>query len=241
MADARAIIEGLREEIRRLERKAPGRAAFVASGRQDVDALLPGGGFPRGALSELSGGPASGKTALALGALARAMGEEGLGAWVDGRGELYPPAAAALGVDLDRLLLVRPRAPAGAAGAAERARCGLWAAEAVLASGAFGTVVVDVALEDLRGVSASGLTGMLRRLRAAAEQGGTVGLWLSAPRAARIPAAVRLDVEAGAGGPAIRRAFGRGSVCAPAPQFFSAPAPQLPLPQLAAPEVGHAA
>src|SRR5512147_2512179 len=93
------LIEDLRERIRRI--------AFEATGLPEVDALLPGGGFPRGALSEIAGGPGSGKTALCLAAMARAMRGEGLGAFVDGRGELYPPAAAALGVDLGRLLVVR--------------------------------------------------------------------------------------------------------------------------------------
>jgi protein ImuA len=225
--DARAIIEGLREEIRRLERKPPSSPACVPSGRAEVDALLAGGGFPRGALSQLAGGPASGKTAIALRVLARAMGERALGAYVDGRGELYPPAAAAFGVDLGRLLLVRPHAAAGEVAAAERARRALWAAEAVLGSGAFAAAVVDVDHDDLRRIGAAALDGMLRRVRAAAERGGCVGLWLAAPGVARVPGAVRLDLEAGGAGPAVRRAAGA------APPVT----PQLAL----LPEVGHAA
>ncbi|HET9594482.1 MAG TPA: hypothetical protein VFP65_02825, partial [Anaeromyxobacteraceae bacterium] len=185
--DARAIIEGLREEIRRLERKPPSSAACVPSGRPEIDAQLAGGGFQRGALTELAGGPASGKTAVALRVLARAMGERALGACVDGRGQLYPPAAAALGVDLERLLIVRPQAGQGEAGAAERARRALWAAEAVLGSGAFAAALIDVDPDDLRRVGAGALDGMLRRVRAAADRGGCVGLWLAAPGAARVP------------------------------------------------------
>ena len=96
------------------------------------------GGFPRGAISELAGGRASGKTAVALSLLA-SLGREELFAWVDARGELYPPAAAARGVDLARLLIVRPGAAAGTTAA-------LWAAEALLGSAAFAAVVVDVPL-----------------------------------------------------------------------------------------------
>jgi len=204
-ASASEIIEGLRQEIRRLERKVPTAAAGpVPSGRVAIDALLPGGGFPRGALAELRGGLASGKTAVALSALAAAMGERGLGAFVDGRGELYPPAAAALGVDLDRLLVVRPASGPG------EPWPGLWAAEALLGSGAFEAVVVDVPLEGARGRAPGGaaVDAMLRRVRAAAEKGRSIGLWLARPEGPRIPAAVRLELTEG-GQVEERRAFAR--------------------------------
>jgi protein ImuA len=159
----------------------------AASGLAEIDGALPDGGFPRGALSELSGGQASGKTAVAL-ALLASLGEEGLFAWVDGRGELYPPAAAARGVDLGRLLIVRPGEPARGQ---EPVQAALWAAEALLGSAAFAAVVVDAPLRQaLRGWDAAA-----RRLQAAAEKGGAVGLWLSPPRTAvRVPAAVRLEL-----------------------------------------------
>src|SRR5512142_3232790 len=108
------VLAELRDAIRRIERRPARREGCVRCGRPEVDGALPGGGFPRGALTELAGGPASGKAAVAL-SLFAALGPEDLFAWVDGRGELYPPAAAALGVDLARLLLVRP-APAARAG-----------------------------------------------------------------------------------------------------------------------------
>src|SRR5512138_1919919 len=142
------VVALLREEIRRLERNPGRRAGLVPSGLEVVDGVLPGGGFARGALAELVGGPASGKTAVAL-SLVAGLGEEDLFAWVDGRGELYPPAAAARGVDLGRLLVIRPPAtPAGTPppGGEPAWRAALWAAEAVLASGAFAAVVMDVPL-----------------------------------------------------------------------------------------------
>jgi len=52
---------------------------------------------------------------------------------------------------------------------------------------------------------------------AAAEKGGAVGLWLSAPDAGlasgglRLPAAVRLEVRCGPEGPRVRRLFARGA------------------------------
>jgi protein ImuA len=208
------VIAQLREEIRRLEHRPGRREGVVACGLAAVDALLPGG-FPRGALSELAGGPASGKTAVAL-ALLAALGPEALFAWVDGRGELYPPAAAARGVDLARLLVVRPSpaASGGAPGPEAPWRSALWACEALLASGAFAAVAMDVpAPRAFAGADAAG-----RRLQAAAERGGAIGLWLAAPEGGvRVPAVVRLDVAAEhgrivarRGAPAAARAGGGG-------------------------------
>ena len=178
------VLTHLRAEIRRLERRPALRAGVLPSGVPAVDALLPGG-FPCGALSELRGGPACGKTAVALSLMAR-LPAGALAAWIDGRGELYPPAAAAMGVDLGRLLIVRP--PPGEEGA----KLSLWAAEALLGSGAFAAVAVDVGLDrPWRGADAA-----LRRLVPAAEQGGAAGLWLSTAGATlRPPAPIRLDLR----------------------------------------------
>ncbi|MBK9517243.1 MAG: hypothetical protein IPO09_07770 [Anaeromyxobacter sp.] len=178
------VLARLRDEIRRIERRPARRVGALPCGVPAVDGLLPGG-FPCGALSELRGGPASGKTAVVLALVAR-LRRGALAAFVDGRGELYPPAAAAMGVELDRLLIVRP--PAGEEGG----RLALWAAEALLGSGAFAVVAIDAGLSrPWRGIDAS-----LRRLVTAAEQGGAAGLWLSTPGAAvRPPAVVRLDLS----------------------------------------------
>ncbi len=196
--DRHLTIARLREEIRRIERSPARREGRVASGLAGVDAVLPGGGFPRGSLSELSGGPASGKTAVAL-SLVAALGPQELAAWVDGRGELYPPAAAARGVDLARLLVVRPPAASvrsEAASGAGAVRPGLWAAEALLASGAFAAVVVDLPIA----AKLPGADAAARRLQAAAERGGAVGLWLAPGTGFRIPAAVRIEIAIEAGG-----------------------------------------
>jgi protein ImuA len=186
--DHHRLLTELRESIRRIERRPAQRSGVAASGLGEIDEALPDGGFPRGALSELCGGQASGKTAVALAVLA-SLGDGELFAWVDGRGELYPPAAAARGVDLARLLIVRPGAVP--ARGQDPAQAALWAAEALLGSAAFAVVVVDVPLRRaLRGWDAAA-----RRLQAAAEKGGAVGLWLSSPRAAvRVPAALRLEL-----------------------------------------------
>jgi protein ImuA len=195
------VIAQLRAEIRRIEHRPDRRAGAVACGLAAVDAALPGGGFARGALSELMGGPASGKTAIALSLLA-ALGPEALAAWVDGRGELYPPAAEARGVDLARLLVVRP-SPSGSGEAPWR--LALWASEALLASGAFAAVVMDVPLpRTFAGADAAG-----KRLQAAAERGGAVALWLAPSHGMpRIVPGLRLEVFAEGGRIAARRALG---------------------------------
>jgi protein ImuA len=190
-----ALLARLRAEITRIERRPARRQGQLTCGLDAVDALLPGG-FPCGALSELRGGPSSGKTAVALSTMAR-LPRGALAAFIDGRGELYPPAAAALGVDLERLLLVRP--PAGEEGW----RLALWAAEALLGSGAFAVVALDAP----RGRPFRGAETALRRLTTAAEQGGAVGLWLSSPGAAlRPPAPVRLELRSDHGRILARRA-----------------------------------
>lgn len=193
-----ALLARLRDEIKRIERRPARREGQQASGIEAVDALLPGG-FPCGALSELRGGPSSGKTAVALATMAR-LPRGALAAFIDGRGELYPPAAAALGVDLGRLLMVRPP------GGEEGFRLALWAAEALLGSGAFALVALDVPA----GRAFRGAETALRRLVTAAEQGGSVGLWLSAPNAAlRPPALVRLELRTEHGRILARRADGQ--------------------------------
>ena len=209
--EVREVIQELRERIQRIERRPVRSDRVVASGWVEVDGLL-GGGFPRGALAEIVGTPGSGKTALALSAAARATAEGALAAFVDARGELYAPAAAALGVDLERLLIVRPPAPAvrGSARAREltsAVRDALWAAEALLGSGAFAVVAVDAPLAAGARAGAGGASAeaMLRRLQGAAEKGGAAGLWLGEPGSCRAPAAVRLEVAAGAEGPVVRR------------------------------------
>jgi hypothetical protein len=104
-----------------------------------------------------------------------------------------------MGVDLGRLLIVRPP------GGEEGFRLALWAAEALLGSGAFAVVAVDVP----RGRPFRGAEVALRRLVTAAEQGGAAGLWLSSPGASlRPPALVRLDLRRPHGQLVARRADG---------------------------------
>ena len=151
---------------------AGGASVGVSSGVAALDRLAPGGAFARGAVHELlaegaggSGVPLTLAAALAGSASAASASSPGAGggrvvAWVDPSGELYPPALAALGVDLSRLLVVRPADAAAA----------VWAAAACLACPAVAaTVFAPPPGHRLTRAHA-------RRLQLAAERGGGVGL-----------------------------------------------------------------
>ncbi len=178
-----SVVEQLRAEIRRIEGRPVVSARYLASGRIEVDRLLVGGGFKCGAISQLVGGRASGKTTIALSAIAEATRHKGLAAYVDGAHDLYPPAAQALGVALERLLIVRPQSLV----------LGLWAVEVLVSSGACRVVVAQ--LPGLTEVRREAETPLRRVVLATEKSGGTV-LWLT-ERALHVPSATRLHVEGG--------------------------------------------
>jgi len=105
------IVEQLRGRIRGLEksRRGPGEAA-LSTGWPPLDELLPGGGLRRGSLVEwLAAGPGSGAALLAWGAAQQAAREGGAIVVLDRRREVYPPALAAWGVELERVIFVQPQ------------------------------------------------------------------------------------------------------------------------------------
>ena len=143
----RALEELLR--ARRLQAEAPplrgeSRRLPLATGIAEVDALV-GGGFPRGALSEVHGPASSGRTGVLLGLLARATRRGALAALVDPLDRLDPASSAAVGVDLARLLWLRgPRVAPEELSANALAEA--TAAVATLApSGLFDVVALDLA------------------------------------------------------------------------------------------------
>ena len=77
------------------------------SGSMTLDTAL-GGGYPKGRVVEIYGPESSGKTTLALHALAEAQTNGGIAAFVDAEHALDPSYAAALGVDVDNLLVSQP-------------------------------------------------------------------------------------------------------------------------------------
>jgi hypothetical protein len=111
----------------------------LPSGIAALDALL-GGGLPRGYLSEIVGGPSSGRTALLHALLASATRRGEVAAVVDLGNALDPPSLARAGADLERVLWVRPPSP----------RCALKCAELVLSAGGFGLIALDLGAPALR-------------------------------------------------------------------------------------------
>ena len=86
------------------------RMAFevVQTGSIALDLALGVGGLPRGRIVEIYGPESSGKTTLALHAIAEAQRKGGTAAFIDVEHALDPNYAAALGVDLDNLLVSQP-------------------------------------------------------------------------------------------------------------------------------------
>ena len=105
----------------------------IPTGSMALDAALGIGGLPRGRIDEIYGPEASGKTTLALHAVAEAQKKGGEAAYIDVEHALDPVYAKALGVDVDSLLVSQPDA-------GEQA---LEIMEALIRSGAVDIVVLD--------------------------------------------------------------------------------------------------
>jgi recombination protein RecA len=82
--------------------------AVISSGCLSLDAALGVGGFPRGRVIEIFGPESSGKTTMALQAIAQAQRAGGAAAFVDAEHALDPIYARKLGVDIDNLLISQP-------------------------------------------------------------------------------------------------------------------------------------
>ncbi|MEN9240261.1 MAG: hypothetical protein Q6J68_05835, partial [Thermostichales cyanobacterium SZTDM-1c_bins_54] len=83
------------------------RVETYSSGALPLDLAL-GGGFPKGRVVEIFGPESSGKTSLALHAIAEVQKTGGIAAFVDAEHALDPTYAAALGVDVNNLLVSQP-------------------------------------------------------------------------------------------------------------------------------------
>lgn len=79
----------------------------IGTGSLTLDAAL-GGGFPKGRVVEIYGPESSGKTTLALHAIAETQESGGVAAFIDAEHALDPTYAAGLGVDIDSLLVSQP-------------------------------------------------------------------------------------------------------------------------------------
>ena len=167
----------------------------LPTGFAELDAELPGGGWPRGTLTEiLLDRVGIGELRLLLPALVSAADKSGWLAWVAPPYVPYAPALAAAGVRLERVLVARPKTPADA----------WWTAEQALRSGACGAVLSWLAAPDEK---------RMRRLQLGAETGHSFGVLFrnAADADARSPAALRLRLEARADGLAVHILKRRGN------------------------------
>lgn len=166
----------------------------LPTGFAALDELLPGGGWPRGALTELLiERQGIGELRLLMPTLASLSGADGWLAWVAPPYVPYAAALAAAGINLKRMVVAKPPSEDDA----------WWTAEQALRSGACGVLLAWLRAADER---------RMRRLQLAAETGCTWGVLFRHARAAqdRSPAALRLLLEPAANGLAVHVLKRRG-------------------------------
>src|SRR5690606_28246356 len=105
----------------------------VSSGSLGLDIALGVGGYPRGRIIEIYGPESSGKTTVALHAIAEVQQIGGQAAFIDAEHALDPVYAKRLGVNIDELLLSQP----------DTGEQALEIAEALVRSGAIDILVID--------------------------------------------------------------------------------------------------
>ena len=105
----------------------------ISTGALSLDVALGIGGIPKGRIIEIYGPESSGKTTLALHAIAEAQKNGGEAAFIDAEHALDPVYAKNLGVDIDNLIVSQP----------DTGEQALEIAEALVRSGAIDIIVVD--------------------------------------------------------------------------------------------------
>lgn len=119
--------------VMKLGEKVDQRISTIPSGSLALDVALGVGGYPRGRIIEVYGPESSGKTTVALHAIASVQKEGGTAAFIDAEHALDPLYAQNLGVNIDELLLSQP----------DTGEQGLEIADALVSSGAVDIVVID--------------------------------------------------------------------------------------------------
>ena len=119
--------------IMKLGEKGVRNIDVVSSGSLALDQALGVGGYPKGRIIEIFGPESSGKTTLALHAIAEVQKLGGRAAFIDAEHALDPVYAKKLGVDTDELLLSQP----------DTGEQALEIVEALVRSGAMSIIVVD--------------------------------------------------------------------------------------------------
>jgi recombination protein RecA len=154
----------------------------IPTGSIGLDAALGIGGFPRGRVVEIFGPESSGKTTLALGAVAQAQKAGGSAAFIDAEHALDVSYAAKLGVNIDDLLISQP----------DTGEQALEVTETLVRSGAIDIIVIDsvaalVPRAEIEGEMGDSLPGLqarlmsqaLRKLTAAIAKGQTTVVFIN--------------------------------------------------------------
>jgi recombination protein RecA len=131
-------LEDIREKfgqgsIMRLGENVKPNVEVISSGILPLDVALGIGGFPKGRIIEIFGPEGSGKTTVALYAIAEAQKAGGVAAFIDAEHALDPRLAATLGVNIDSLYLAQP----------DSGEQALYVLDTLVRSGAVDIVVVD--------------------------------------------------------------------------------------------------
>ncbi|MFN7250764.1 MAG: recombinase RecA [Anaerobacillus sp.] len=119
--------------IMKLGEQAGQRVSTTSSGSLALDIALGVGGYPKGRIIEIYGPESSGKTTVALHAIAEVQRQGGQAAFIDAEHALDPIYAQKLGVNIDELLLSQP----------DTGEQALEIAEALVRSGAVDILVID--------------------------------------------------------------------------------------------------
>ena len=154
----------------------------ISSGNIAINVALGIGGFPRGRVVEIYGPESSGKTTVALHAIAEAQRAGGIAAFVDAEHALDPDYARKLGVDTDNLLVSQP----------DTGEQALEIADMLVRSGAIDIIVVDsvAALtpkaeidgdmgDSHVGLQARLMSQALRKMTGALHQTGTTAIFIN--------------------------------------------------------------
>lgn len=171
--------------IMKLGEQTDRQIAVSPSGSLALDAALGIGGYPKGRIIEIYGPESSGKTTVALHAIAEVQANGGQAAFIDAEHALDPVYASKLGVNIDELLLSQP----------DTGEQALEIAEALVRSGAVDILVIDsvaalvpkAEIEGEMGDSHMGLQARLmsqalRKLSGAINKSKTIAIFINQVR-----------------------------------------------------------
>jgi recombination protein RecA len=157
--------------VMRLGEEARAPIGVIPTGSIALDVALGVGGLPRGRIVEIYGPESSGKTTVALHAVASAQAMGGIAAFIDAEHALDPEYAKALGVDTDALLVSQP----------DTGEQALEIADMLIRSGAIDIIVIDsvaalVPRAEIEGEMGDSHVGLQARLMSQALRKITGGL-----------------------------------------------------------------